>query len=164
MSMSMSNTQAPIIPVLDERLICPVDGEKEHRTKIDSYNELLESIYHRELELSKLKAGLVDMRHEIVEEAETLDTRGSLLVAHPVTEVTFADDASGDSESDAGMSEGSSASENGAAVREKKQRRGGKKAKGKGRGRSFGEEMGEYNVSPSRRRAVRRMSDAEDDD
>lgn len=105
------------------------------------------------------------MRQEIVEEAETLDTRGSLLVAHPVTEVTFADDAFGDSESDAGMSEGSSASENGAASREKKQRRGGKKAKGKGRGRgrSFGEEMGEYNVSPSRRSAVRRMSDAEDD-
>jgi hypothetical protein len=105
------------------------------------------------------------MRQEIVEEAETLDTRGSLLVAHPVTEVTFADDsASGDSESDAGMSEGSSASEGGASVREKKQRRGGKKAKGKGRGRSFGEEMGEYNVSPSRRLGARRMSDAEADD
>ena len=41
--------------------------------KVDKYNELLEDIYQREVELTKIKSALVDMREEIAEEARLLD-------------------------------------------------------------------------------------------
>jgi hypothetical protein len=41
--------------------------------KVDKYNELLEDIYQREVELTKIKSALVDLREEIAEEAQLLD-------------------------------------------------------------------------------------------
>ena len=37
--------------------------------KVDKYNELLEEIYQREVELTKIKSALVELREEITEEA-----------------------------------------------------------------------------------------------
>lgn len=42
--------------------------------KVDKYNELLEDIYQREVELTKIKSALVDLRSEIAEEARLLDS------------------------------------------------------------------------------------------
>lgn len=39
---------------------------------MDKYNELLEDIYQREVELAKIKSALVDLRSEIAEEAKLL--------------------------------------------------------------------------------------------
>lgn len=41
--------------------------------KVDKYNELLEDIYQREVELTKIKSALVDMREEIADEARLMD-------------------------------------------------------------------------------------------
>jgi hypothetical protein len=41
--------------------------------KVDKYNELLEDIYQREVELTKIKSALVDLREEIAGEARLLD-------------------------------------------------------------------------------------------
>jgi hypothetical protein len=41
--------------------------------KVDKYNELLEDIFQREVELTKIKSALVDMREEIADEARLLD-------------------------------------------------------------------------------------------
>lgn len=41
--------------------------------KVDKYNELLEDIYQREVELTKIKSALIDMRSEIAEEARLLE-------------------------------------------------------------------------------------------
>ena len=41
--------------------------------KVDKYNELLEDIYQREIELAKIKSALVDLREEIAGEARLLD-------------------------------------------------------------------------------------------
>ena len=40
---------------------------------MDKYNELLEDIYQREVELTKIKSALVDLREEIAKEAGLLD-------------------------------------------------------------------------------------------
>lgn len=63
-----------------ERLICPIDGNKEHRAQIDSYNELVETIYQRELELNQLRTSMVNMWHEIVKGGQTLDAKGAVIV------------------------------------------------------------------------------------
>ena len=41
--------------------------------KVDKYNELLEDIYQREVELTKIKSALVALREEITEEARLMD-------------------------------------------------------------------------------------------
>lgn len=41
--------------------------------KIDKYNELLEEIYQREVELTKVKSALVDLREEIAEDTRVLN-------------------------------------------------------------------------------------------
>lgn len=41
--------------------------------KVDKYNELLEDIYQREVELAKIKSALVDLREEIANETRLLD-------------------------------------------------------------------------------------------
>jgi len=64
---------APIIPVIDERLAYLPTAPREHKAKVEQYNELLEDIYQREVELSRIKSALVDMRDEIAEEARHLD-------------------------------------------------------------------------------------------
>ena len=41
--------------------------------KVDKYNELLEDVYQREVELTKIKSALRDLRSEIAEETRLLD-------------------------------------------------------------------------------------------
>ena len=41
--------------------------------KVDKYNEYLEDIYQREVELTKIKSALVDLRSEIAEETRLLN-------------------------------------------------------------------------------------------
>lgn len=41
--------------------------------KVDKYNELLEDIYQREVELTKIKSALVDLGSEIADETQLLD-------------------------------------------------------------------------------------------
>jgi hypothetical protein len=41
--------------------------------KVNKYNELLEDIYQREVELTRIKSALVDLRSEIAEEVQLLD-------------------------------------------------------------------------------------------
>ena len=41
--------------------------------KVDKYNELLEDIYQREVELARMKSALVDLREEIANESRLLD-------------------------------------------------------------------------------------------
>jgi len=65
-------TSAPIIPVIDERLDCPPTAPKDHKIKVQQYNELLEDIYQREVELSSIKSTLIDMREQIAQEARIL--------------------------------------------------------------------------------------------
>jgi len=71
--MTEAQTTAPIIPVIDERLGYQTNAPADHKLKVDKYNELLEEIYQREVELTKMKSALVDMRSEIGEEARILD-------------------------------------------------------------------------------------------
>ena len=55
--------------------------------KVDKYNELLEDIYQREVELAKIKSALVDLRNEIAEEARLLnETRGETRDANEAAE------------------------------------------------------------------------------
>jgi len=68
----MSQT-APIIPVIDERLACPPTAPSDHKMKVEQYNELLEDIYQREVELSNIKSTLIDMRNQIAQEASIFD-------------------------------------------------------------------------------------------
>jgi len=71
--MTEAQTSAPIIPVIDERLAYQASAPADHKIKVDKYNELLEDIYQREVELTKMKSALVDLRSEIGEEARILD-------------------------------------------------------------------------------------------
>ncbi|KDR78378.1 hypothetical protein GALMADRAFT_245533 [Galerina marginata CBS 339.88] len=66
-------TAAPIIPVIDERLECLPTAPRDHKVKVQQYNELLEDIYQREVELSNIKSTLVDMREQIAQEARILE-------------------------------------------------------------------------------------------
>lgn len=66
-------TSPPIVPVIDERLGYQASAPTDHKMKVDKYNELLEEIYQREAELTKIKSALVDMRSEIADEAQLLD-------------------------------------------------------------------------------------------
>ncbi|EAU87603.1 hypothetical protein CC1G_09700 [Coprinopsis cinerea okayama7 len=171
----VTNIPVPMIPVLDERLVCPTDGAKDHRSKIEIYNELLESLFHRELELSKLKESLLDMRTEIIEEAPTLDTNGAALaVSGPATELEAEGLSESAEESDgtgSGVVSSASDSEVKASVRGGGKRKRGSKGKYKGKGRErvriSGEELGalwDYEVSPSKRQRVRRVSNAGESD
>ncbi|KAF8797607.1 hypothetical protein BYT27DRAFT_7125228 [Phlegmacium glaucopus] len=64
---------SPIIPVIDERLAYQASAPADHKIKVDKYNELLEDIYQREVELTKIRSALVAMREEIAEETRILD-------------------------------------------------------------------------------------------
>jgi len=59
--------------VLQERLTFLASAPREHKAKVNEYNELLEDIYQREIELGRIKLALVDMRSEIVGEARHLE-------------------------------------------------------------------------------------------
>ncbi|KAF9526007.1 hypothetical protein CPB83DRAFT_817612 [Crepidotus variabilis] len=71
-------TTSPIIPVIDERLNCLPAAPREHKAKVDQYNELLEVIYEREVELARIKSSLIDMHRDITEEVHHLENIGVL--------------------------------------------------------------------------------------
>lgn len=144
-----------IIPVIDERLGYASSASKAHKDKVERYNDLLEEIYEHELELAKMKSALVDMRKEIVEDAQSLDG-----VAVGVKAVQTDGIVNGDT------------SDNDSIDKEKKDRkRGGRgkaivKGKGKEKSKVAGTEMDvewDYNLelSNSAKRG-RRASDASD--
>lgn len=82
---------APIIPVIDvrrervlvisdallivsqERLAAPTTASPQHKAKVAEYNELLEVVYQRELELTGIKSTLAEMREMIAQEARIVD-------------------------------------------------------------------------------------------
>ncbi|KAJ3521839.1 hypothetical protein NMY22_g12144 [Coprinellus aureogranulatus] len=157
----------PIVPVIDERLHFPSDATKPHKDKINSYNDLLEEVFQRELELARLKASLVDMKVEIVEEAQTLDTTGQVISAESL-KAGEADVESSESGEEA-ESDSAASGEDAAAKKDgsgKKKRRGSKgKSKGKGRVAMRAEERGanwdyNLNVAGGNRRA--RVADEDD--
>ena len=139
-------TAAPIIPVLDVSLLAPSsyrhtdkngyplqerlnyipNAPREHNAKIDQYNELLEDIYQREVELTRVKSALVDMRQELTDEVQHLSSTG---VLPPVVSV----EARSESESDDAGSVLSDSSGSGSARRNSigKPFGKGKKVKGK---------------------------------
>jgi hypothetical protein len=108
----------PIIPVIDashhellslhslirsqiyfqERLAYLPEAPLDHKAKIDQYNELLEDVYQREVELSRFKSALTNMRQEITEEVVHLSSTG---VLPPVASATPVEGSKSDSESDA---------------------------------------------------------------
>jgi len=65
-------SHAPVIPVVDERLVCLPTAPSDHKAKIAEYNELLEVIFQREVELTGIKSTLADMRETIAQEARIL--------------------------------------------------------------------------------------------
>ncbi|KAJ2915114.1 hypothetical protein MD484_g5295, partial [Candolleomyces efflorescens] len=174
MSVAVLAPPQPIIPVIDERLNFPVDASKDHKDKIHSYNDMLEDIFQRELELAKLKASLVDMKVEIVEEGQTLDPKGRVILPSSLKTDSESSDAaaSSSSEGDSEALETDSASGEDVASKlakpKNRKRRGSKgKSKGKGRDATRKEELGkdwDYNLSMAggARRAER--VDAEDDE
>ena len=58
---------------LQERLGYQASAPTDHKMKVDKYNELLEDVYQREVELTKIKSALVDLRTEIAEETKLFD-------------------------------------------------------------------------------------------
>lgn len=130
-------------------------------------------MYHRELELSRLKASLVDMKVEIVEEAQTLDTAGQVISPESLQRLRAgeAEEQSSSSEEEGTGSDSGVSGEEGALAGKKdasrKKRRGGGKGKSKGKGRDAtrAEERGanwDYNLSVAG--GNRRARVAEDDD
>jgi hypothetical protein len=159
---------------LQERLNFPTDATKDHKVKIHTYNDMLEGIFQRELELAKLKASLVDMKLEIVEEAQTLDPKGQVILPSSLKPDSESSDAasSSSSEGDSEALETDSASGEDVASKlakpKNRKRRGSKgKSKGKGRDPTRKEELGkdwDYNLSMAGgARRVERV-EAEDDD
>ena len=59
---------------IQERIDCPTTAPKDHKLKVQQYNDLLEDIFQREVELSNIKSTLLDMRHEILEEARIFES------------------------------------------------------------------------------------------
>ncbi|KAF8999773.1 hypothetical protein BDQ17DRAFT_1543435 [Cyathus striatus] len=57
-----------MIPVTDERLEYHPKGNKEQKAKIDAYNDMVEDVYERKVELVRMEETLIDMRREILEE------------------------------------------------------------------------------------------------
>lgn len=85
-----------MLSCLQERLSYLPEAPRDHRAKIDRYNELLEDVYQREVELSHIKSALLDMRQEITEDVRHLSTTGVL--SSPIASVV--DAAKSETESD----------------------------------------------------------------
>jgi hypothetical protein len=117
---------------------------------------MLEDAFQRELELAKLKASLVDMKLEIVEEAQTLDPNGQVILPSSLK-------AGNDSESSeaSSSSEGEEALETDSASGEdvalklskpKNRKRRGSKGKSRGKGRDATRSKDwDYSLSGARR-------------
>ncbi|CAA7262095.1 unnamed protein product [Cyclocybe aegerita] len=88
---------APIIPVIDERLAYRADAPSSHKARIDEYNELLEDIYQREVELSRVKSALISMREDIRSEERHLELTSGIAglgLAHDAIASSSKSDAS----------------------------------------------------------------------
>lgn len=110
----MSQMAAPIIPVIDERLAYLPTAPNDHKVKVEKYNDLLEVIYQRELELSGIKSTLIDMRDQIAEEARILD--GTASVPPATLEAAGKSDSSESDEAEHVLSDSSSGARRDAAT------------------------------------------------
>jgi isoleucyl-tRNA synthetase len=120
----MSQT-APIIPVIDERLTCHPTAPSDHKMKVEQYNDLLEDIYQREVELSNIKSTLLDMRDQIAQEVRILN--GSAGVPSATLEANaIKSDSSESDEAEQALSDSSSG-----ARRDAMMKKGVKKTKAK---------------------------------
>lgn len=100
----------PAVPFsLQERLSYIPEAPHDHREKIDRYNELLEDVYQREVELTRFKSALLDMHQEIAEEVQHLSSTG-VLSPITTTTITAIDAARSESESENVLSDSSGSS------------------------------------------------------
>ncbi|KAF8154104.1 hypothetical protein B0H34DRAFT_676958 [Crassisporium funariophilum] len=120
--MTESHQTSPIIPVIDERLGYDAKAPKDHKLKVEQYNDLLEDIYQREVELTKIKSALIAMRTEIDEDVRHMDGTSTL----PREVVKFAEEET-EAEKDKDAESLSDSSDKG-----KKDKKSAKKAKAKG--------------------------------
>jgi hypothetical protein len=74
--------------------------------KVEKYNDMLEDIYQREVELSNIKSTLLDMRDQIAEEARILD--GTASVPPATLEAAGKSDSSESDEAEQVLSDSSS--------------------------------------------------------
>ncbi|KIM41713.1 hypothetical protein M413DRAFT_71147 [Hebeloma cylindrosporum] len=111
---TMSQMAAPIIPVIDERLAYLPTAPNDHKVKVEKYNDLLEVIYQRELELTSIKSTLIDMRDQIAEEARILD--GTASVPPATLEAAGKSDSSESDEAEHVLSDSSSGARRDAAT------------------------------------------------
>lgn len=127
----MSQMAAPIIPVIDvcqlkpsyfgwwlikllqERLAYLPTAPNDHKVKVEKYNDLLEDIYQREVELSNIKSTLLDMRGQIAEEVRIL--RGTATVPPATLEAAGKSDSSESDEAEQVLSDSSSGAQRDAA-------------------------------------------------
>lgn len=82
--------------------------------KVEKYNDLLEDIYQREVELSNIKSTLLDMRDQIAEEARILD--GGASVPPAKLEAAGKSDSSEGDETEQVLSDSSSGARRDAAT------------------------------------------------
>ncbi|KAF4611647.1 hypothetical protein D9613_003827 [Agrocybe pediades] len=174
-------TISPIIPVTDERLNYPVSAPKDHKAKVERYNDMLEDIYQRELELNTIKLSLIDMREQIAQEARILEGVNTTDIASQIQAASTHDVVRSDSsDSDAEQVLSDSSSSNGgrstavtalaAQVQKKVAKNIKTKAKGNRRSKVPDAQLGgdwDYKLELGRgsrgRRASDASSDAEDD-
>jgi hypothetical protein len=112
-----------------ERLAYLPEAPLDHKAKIDEYNDLLEDIYQREVELTRFKSALTNMRQEISEEVLHLSSTGVLPPVSSATPVEGASKSDSDSEAENALSDSTSGSTGDSKPRRPKT--GSKKAKRK---------------------------------
>ena len=95
---------------LQERLAYLPEAPTEHKAKIDQYNDLLEDIYQREVELTRFKSALTNMRQEISEEVLHLSSTGVLPPVPSATPVEGASKSDSESEAENVLSDSTSGS------------------------------------------------------
>ncbi|PPQ77897.1 hypothetical protein CVT25_015384 [Psilocybe cyanescens] len=151
-----TQTISPIIPVTDERIECLPTAPKDYKLKVQQYNDLLEDIFQRELELGNIKSTLIDMREMIAQEARILE-------GTTISGVDTLDAAKSDaSDSDEVLSDGSSDKGKVDPSKTKAVRKAKAKARGNRRSKVPDVQLGgewDYNLEFSERKG-RRASDA----
>ncbi|PPR01681.1 hypothetical protein CVT24_001510 [Panaeolus cyanescens] len=103
--MSSVQNNIPMIPVIDELLVPSATAPAEHKKKVQEYNEMLEDIYQREVELTRIKSHLLSMRDEIVEEAQIYggaEAMESIIAASTILNINSYSDEGLDSDSASG--------------------------------------------------------------
>lgn len=86
------------ITIFQERLAYLPEAPLDHKAKIDQYNDLLEDVYQREVELTRFKSALTNMRQEISEEVVHLSSTGVLPPVPSATPVEGKSDSDSDAE------------------------------------------------------------------